>query len=100
MTQGCYMESVVLKDAYYSVPFAREYRKFMRFMWKGELFQYTCLVMGLACSPRKFIKLMKPFYSDLSNVPYIDDVYLQGDNMIVGKMLKLLFKKCRACVTF
>lgn len=67
MTQGCYMESVVLKDAYYSVPFAREYRKFMRFMWKGELFQYTCLVMGLACSPRKFIKLMKPFYSDLRN---------------------------------
>lgn len=85
MKQGCYMASVDLKDAYYSVPLAREYRKFMRFMWKGELFQYTCLVMGLACSPRKFTKLMKPVYSDLrklgfSNVPYIDDVYLQGDN--------------------
>ena len=41
--------------------------------------------MGLACSPRKFTKLMKPVYSDLrklgfANVPYIDDVYLQGDS--------------------
>ena len=43
--------------------------------------------MGLACSPWKFIKLMKPVYSDLrklgfANVPYIDDVYLQGDSQV------------------
>jgi hypothetical protein len=85
MKQGCYMASVDLKDAYYSVPLAIEQRKYMRFIWKEELFQFTCLVMGLACSPRKFTKLMKPVFSDLrklgfSNVPYIDDVYLQGDN--------------------
>ena len=85
MKQGCLMASVDLKDAYYSVPLANDQRKFTRFIWNGELFQYTCLVMGLACSPRKFTKLMKPVFSDLRkygfiNVPYIDDIFLQGDN--------------------
>lgn len=32
------MVLVDLKDVYYLVLFVREYRKFMRFMWKGELF--------------------------------------------------------------
>ncbi|KAK3092616.1 hypothetical protein FSP39_005025 [Pinctada imbricata] len=79
------MASVDLKDAYYSVPLVDEQRKYTKFIWNNELFQYTCLVMGLACSPRKFTKLMKPVFSDLRkagciNVPYIDDVYLQGDS--------------------
>jgi hypothetical protein len=85
MKQGCYMVSVDLKDTYYSVPLAIEQSKCMRFIWKEELFQFTCLVMGLACSPIKFTKLMKLVFSDLrklgfSNVPYIDDVYLLVDN--------------------
>ena len=41
MKQGCFMASVDLKDAYYSVPLAEEQRKYMRFIWDGELFQYT-----------------------------------------------------------
>lgn len=75
------MVLVDLKDVYYLVLFVREYRKFMRFMWKGELFQYICFVMGLVCSLRKFIKFMKLVYLDFRklgffNVLYIDDVYL------------------------
>lgn len=78
------MASVDLKDAYYSVNIAEIHRKYLRFEWIGNLFQYTCFPSGLALCPRKFTKLMKPVYSDLrklgfENVPYIDDSYLQGN---------------------
>lgn len=74
ITPNCYMASVDLKDAYYSVPIAVSDQKYLKF---------TCFPNGLAFCPRKFTKLMKPAYSVLRqlghiNSPYIDDSYLQG----------------------
>ena len=51
MHPGCFMASVDLKDAYYSVPIATEDRKYLKFEWQGSYFQYTCLPNGLACAP-------------------------------------------------
>lgn len=85
MRPNCFMASVDLEDAYYSVPIAEEHRKFLGFIWRGTLNQYTCFPNGLACCPRKFTKLLKPIYAELhmkgfANVPYIDDSYLEGDS--------------------
>ena len=84
VTPNCYMASIDIKDAYYSVPIAPEHRKYLRFQWKDKLFQYTCFPNGLACCPRLFTKLLKLAYASLRQsgdeiVPYIDDSYLQGD---------------------
>lgn len=83
MTPNCYMASIDLKDAYYSVPIAEEHRKYLRFYWQGNLYQYTCMPNGLSSAPRLFTKLLKPVYSTLRKsghfvVGYIDDTYLQG----------------------
>jgi hypothetical protein len=40
-------------------------RQFLRFMWEGEKYQYTCLPNGLATAPRIFTKNMKPVFSTL-----------------------------------
>jgi len=56
--KDCFMASIDLKDAYYSVPITREDRKYLRFLWQGTLFQFTCLPNGLSCAPRKFTKLL------------------------------------------
>ena len=85
MTFNCFMASLDLKDAYYSVPIANEHKKYLRFYWRGKLFQYTCMPNGLASAPRYFTKLLKPVYSSLRkkgflSVGYIDDSYLQGSN--------------------
>ncbi|CAB4027168.1 Hypothetical predicted protein [Paramuricea clavata] len=89
MKPGCYMASIDLKDAYYCVPVDQEHQKYLKFMWKGTLYQYTCYPNGLACCPRKFTKLMKPVYCTLRqagrqaghlSVGYIDDSYLQGND--------------------
>ena len=63
MRQGCYMASIDLKDAYYLVLIHREHQKYLKFMWKGVLYQFTCLAQGLSSAPRLFTKLMKPVFS-------------------------------------
>lgn len=51
ITPGCYMTSLDLKDAYYSIPIAPEHQRFLKFIWKGVLYQFRCLPMGLTSSP-------------------------------------------------
>ena len=81
----CFMGSIDLKDAYCTVPVHAADRKFMRFIWKGQLWEYACLAMGLSSAPRIFTKLLTPVFSELRacgflSVMYIDDCYLQGSS--------------------
>ena len=43
-----WMAVLDLKDAYYSVPINIEHKKFLRFEFKGSLYEFTCLPNGLA----------------------------------------------------
>lgn len=84
VTKDCFMASLDLKHAYYSVPIAESQRKYLRFIWRGNFFEFSCLPMGIACAPRLFTKLMKPVYSTLRvmghlSVGYIDDSLLISD---------------------
>ena len=83
ISPNCYMGSIDLKDAYYTVPIHENYRKFMRFQWRGRVMEYQCLCFGLSSAPWVFTKLMKPIFATLRakgyiSVAYIDDSYLQG----------------------
>ena len=84
MRPGCYMASVYLKDAYYTVPIAQEHQKFLKFFWRGQMYRFTCLPNGPTCASRVFTKLLKPLFATLRKLGhlcfgYIDDTYLQGD---------------------
>ena len=84
MKPGCYMASIDIKDAYYSVPIDDYDRRFLKFEWDSNIYQFTCFPNGLALCPRKFTKLLKPVYHNLRvhghvSLGYIDDSYLQGD---------------------
>ena len=63
MRPGCWMGSIDLKDAYYSVPIWEGHRKFLRFRWGNALFQFRVLPNGLACAPRFFTKLLVPVFA-------------------------------------
>ncbi|XP_068675354.1 uncharacterized protein [Montipora foliosa] len=87
MEKDCFMASVDLRDAYYSVPMSVHAQKYLKFTWSGKLYQFTCLPNGLCCAPRLFTKLLKPVYSTLRlkghlSVGYIDDSYLQGNTFV------------------
>ena len=54
-----YMCKLDLKDAYFSVPLEKISRKFVRFRWSGNLYEFLCLCFGLGPAPRIFTKLLK-----------------------------------------
>ena len=81
VTQNCYMASIDLKDAYYSVPINPAHRPFLRFYWNNTLYQFNALPNGLALAPRKFTKLLKPVFAKLrasghDSTSFIDDSLL------------------------
>ena len=87
MSPDCWMGSIDLRDAYYSVPVWSEHRKYLRFRWHGQLFQFTCLPNGLACAPRIFTKVLTPVFAHLRasegvvGFPYIDDSFVLADSV-------------------
>ena len=48
-----------LKDAYFSVPQCMSSRKFVRFTWSENFYEFLCLCLGLGPAPRIFSKLLK-----------------------------------------
>lgn len=73
-----YFTSVDLKNAYFSIPIHHTSRKYLKFSWKGTLYEFTCLPFGLSSAPRVFTKVMKPVFSYLRSIGiccfyYIDD---------------------------
>ena len=86
MKPGCFMASIDLKDAYYSVPIHHDFQKYLKFKFDGKLYPYTCLPNGLSSAPGLFTKLMKPVYATLreqghTNLGYIDDSLLLGETI-------------------
>ncbi len=83
VTRNCFMATLDLKDAYYSIPINKEHQKFLRFKRKEKLYQFTCLPNGLSCAPQKFTKTLKPALATLHtkghiSTAHIDDCYMQG----------------------
>ncbi|XP_067671070.1 uncharacterized protein [Haliotis asinina] len=83
--KDCFMASIDLKDAYYTVPVHRDHQKYLKFFWIGQLYQFTVMTNGLSCAPRYFTKLLRVPFSYLrsrghTNVGYIDDSFIVGDS--------------------
>ena len=85
MKRDCFMSSIDLRDAYYSIPISPGYRKYLKFAWRGFLFQFRALPMGLTSSPRIFTKVLKPVFANLRTqyghncLGYIDDSFYTQD---------------------
>ena len=60
MSPNCFMASVDIKDAYYTVPVHEKHRKYLKFLWNGKLYQFTNMPNGLSCCPGLFTKILKP----------------------------------------
>ncbi|GFO11366.1 transposon ty3-i Gag-Pol polyprotein [Plakobranchus ocellatus] len=45
VTPQCWLASVDLVSAYYSVPIERSDRKYLKFLWRGRLYEYTVYML-------------------------------------------------------
>lgn len=85
ISNNCYMCSIDLKDAYYLIPIHKTFRKFLRFNFQGQIFQFTCLPFGLCTSPFVYTKIMKAVINKIRefgilSIIYIDDLLLIGNS--------------------
>lgn len=71
INKDCYMASVDLRHACYSVKIAEEQQRFLCFKWQGKIYQFTYLPNGVAEGPRLFTKLMKPVFAKLREMGHI-----------------------------
>ena len=82
---NCYMAKVDIKDAYYSVPILPEHQKYLKFYFRGNIYQFTCLPNG--SGPRIFTKLLKCLLSHLrlqqvAVARFIDDLITLGRSFV------------------
>ncbi|OXU26260.1 hypothetical protein TSAR_007120 [Trichomalopsis sarcophagae] len=80
---GYYMAKIDLEDAYFTVSVHHSSRKYLRFIFQGQLYQFVCLPFGLSVSPFIFTKLLKPVVTLLRAkgcmiVVYLDDFLCIG----------------------
>ena len=85
MQRNCWFGSIDFKHAYYSVSIVKKHRKLLKFRWKDQIYQYTCLAQGISPAPRVFTKLMKPPFVHLHErghtvLGYIDDSLFLADD--------------------
>ena len=93
LQQGNYMWKIDLKDAYFSVPLHKESQKYIRFQWKGRLYQFLCLCFGLAPAPRFFTKLMKVPISlfrrlNIRLIVFLDDILILAKTFQEAEMAR------------
>ena len=86
LQQEAYMAKIDLKDAYLTVPVAKDSQPFLAFQGQeGVLFQFKVLPFGLCTAPFTFTKLTKPLVQFLRRVGihiliYLDDMLLSAQS--------------------
>ena len=79
------MAKIDLKDAYFAVPISEPDRKYLRFRWGKETYQFDCLPFGLSCAPWVITKITKPVSMVLREmgiriIVYIDDMLIMAES--------------------
>ncbi|KAM4690570.1 uncharacterized protein WCC33_017974 [Rhinophrynus dorsalis] len=80
-----WLVKIDLQDAYLTVPMAPTSQVFLRFRWKGRIWQFTCLPFGLSSAPWCFTKLLKPVVAFLRSrgirlIIYLDDMLIMSQD--------------------
>lgn len=84
LSQGSFMGTIDLKDAYFLVPIHADSRKYLRFIFDNQLYEFKCLPFGLATSPFVFTKIMKPVVGYLRSRGLVSNIYLD-DLLCLGE---------------
>lgn len=93
-----YMANIDLADAYYLVPVHPESRKYLRFEFKGKIFQFTCLPNGLSSAPYIFTKLLKPVINKLRSEGHLSVIYLD-DILCIGEDFEACAVNVKSTIT-
>jgi Reverse transcriptase (RNA-dependent DNA polymerase) len=96
LSKGMFAGTIDLKDAYHLVPIHEESRKYLRFRFRDQLYEYTCLPFGLASAPRVFTKIMRPIVGHLRKKGHLIIIFLD-DILVINNSKALCEKSINSC---
>ncbi|XP_043482415.1 uncharacterized protein LOC122511321 [Leptopilina heterotoma] len=85
--QDAFLATLDLTDAFLLIPVSKPFRKYLRFMFKGIIYEFNCVPFGLCTAPYAFTKIMKPVIENLRSRSFLSVVYLD-DFLLIGKSKK------------
>ena len=82
-----WMVKLDMKDAYLSVPIYPPHRRFLRFQWRGKIWEFKSLPFELRSAPHAFTKLLKPIVALLRKlgircILYLDDMLIMSQSRV------------------
>ena len=85
MRRGDWYTTLDLRDAYFHIPVYPPHRKFLRFGFEGQVYEYLVLPFGLSLSPRTFVKCSQAAVAPLRQrgvriAMYVDDWLIYADS--------------------
>lgn len=85
LDKDSFMINIDLKDAYFSIPIHADHKKYLRFHFNDQLYQFNFLPFGLCTAPYVFTKIMRPVTAFLRRqghvlVNYLDDFIFINSN--------------------
>lgn len=83
LSKDWFMASIDLEKAYHSIPIHSESRRFLKFKFHGQLYQYKTLPMGLSSAPYVFTRVIKTIFANLRNRGFMSVFYLD-DSLLMA----------------
>ena len=85
VSQGDWMASIDLEEAYLPVPVHPASRHFLRFIFRDTIYQFQALCFGLSTAPQVFTRVMAPVSAILHSLGirmrrYLDDWLVQSSS--------------------
>ena len=85
LRQGDFMAKIDLKDAYFTMPICKSDKRYLKFRWRDEIYQFNCLPFGQSCTPWVFSKITKAVRAVLREmgirfIIYIDDILIMAES--------------------
>ena len=87
---GMFLASIDIKDAFYSILIFPGNRKYLRFIWKGKIFQFLAMPNGYIDAMRIFNKLLKPVFASLHELGYGSSVHVD-DSLLLARTFQESF---------
>lgn len=73
--EGDKMVKIDLKDAYYTVAFEKAHHKYLRFHWRGQVYEFSCRAFCLAPAPKTLKVIMACLRRQgIRLITYLDDI--------------------------
>ena len=97
LQEHSFLIKIDLKDAYFGIALEKSSKKYIRFQWGGNLYEFLCLCFGLSPAPLAFTKPLKILIALLRRINVRIIIFLD-DMLVMAQTLKEILQEKEALI--